>query len=149
MSLSDFLYDFLHRVETKQCMSLSVERLIEDVERYAARDGETKFHRALVTLGRTYLEASDNETSIQALDDLKTSVEAFLLSPCYEHRKRVIKDGKILVRINKKKEAAQLIRQLERAYDQLVDFQKETGLRLFGLSDVEAGLRYLKKEKSE
>jgi hypothetical protein len=76
-------------------------------------------------------------------------VEAFLLPPSTSIANAWLKTGKILIRIDKKKEAARLIMELERAYDQLVDFQKETDLRLFGLGDVEEGLRYLKGEKSE
>jgi hypothetical protein len=153
MSLSDTFYDFLHSLEKIENAPAAVRKLIEGVEWYAKCDGDTEFHRAIVSLSRRYLKECDNETSTVALEvalnDLKTSVEAFSVPPIYEHRKRVIKDGKIVIRINKKKEATRLIIQLEDAYNELVDFEKETGFRLCGLGDVEEGLRYLKGEKSE
>jgi hypothetical protein len=154
MGLSDSFYDFLHSLEKIENAPAAVRELIEDVERYAKCYGDTEFHRAIVSLSRQYLKECDNETSTVALEvalnDLKASVEAFNFPVgFYEHRKHVIKNGKIVVHINKKKEAARLVAELEDAYNELVEFEKETGFRLCGLGYVEEGLRYLKGKKSE
>jgi hypothetical protein len=55
----------------------------------------------------------------------------------------------IILGISAKKEAKLLVAELEQVYDRLALLHKETGLRLFGLGDVEEGLRYLKGEKKE
>src|SRR6476660_1862559 len=46
-------------------------------------------------------------------------------------------------------EAKRLISDLENAFNRLRMFERQTGFPLFGLADVEEGLRYLKGEKSE
>jgi hypothetical protein len=109
-------------------------------------------------LGRAYLSSSRHDASheeleatIIALKDSAEAVRGFLDSnPSYkQHRKLIVEDGKIVIRVNEKKEVQRLIAELDATFQQLVILSDETGLRLFGLGDVHKGLQLLKGEKSE
>jgi hypothetical protein len=156
MSLSDTCSDLPYSLKRKPAPEV-VSAFLASVEHYANKENR-EITDCLIQLGRAYLSSSRHDASheeleatIIALKDSAEAVRGFLDSnPSYkQHRKLIVEDGKIVIRVNEKKEVQRLIAELDATFQQLVILSDETGLRLFGLGDVHKGLQLLKGEKSE
>jgi hypothetical protein len=157
MSLAYSCSNFCYTVKNGKSAPDAVERFQDSVLHYT--EDYPKETDWLCQLAKDYLTVYYNSGSAEekdmALDALITSAENFRKYADGYHdwtRYRelaVDEEGKIVIRVNKKKEAARLIAELDHVYNRLKDFQKEIGLKLFGLADVEEGLCYLKGKKEE